>query len=161
MPFFYIFGLFAVSAYFLQAVLGFVQINHFTKVYREMRRQGRVAIGRKAGKIQAGTIVILALNAKGMILEGRKIQGTTVFAKFKKIPGIVGYQIIELSPKSPGIAKENQLTKATIMDAVNGYQQCQNGEIIAEKTAPCLSLGTKIRRFTDLIQIKLKRSVNK
>ena len=54
MPFIYVFGIVAVSAYLLQGFLGFLQIKHFTKVYGEMRRKGRVAIGRKSGKFKAG-----------------------------------------------------------------------------------------------------------
>lgn len=161
MPFIYLFGIIAACAYLFQGVLGFIQIKHFTKVYGEMRRQGRVAIGRKSGKFKAGTIVMLALDPQGIIIEARKIQGTTVLAKFKPLTAMTGYHIFELSPKVPCVAEENKLTIATIMDAVDVYRRVMNGEIIEEKTAPFMSVGNKLNMLKFSIQTKFRGSVNK
>lgn len=65
MSFIYIFGAFVIGAYLLQVVLGMKQIKHFNQTYQELRRKGKVAIGRRAGKVKAGTIVLFAVNKKG------------------------------------------------------------------------------------------------
>lgn len=50
MSFMVIFGLFVIVAYLFQLLLGLRQLKHFNAVYASLRRQGRVAIGRRAGK---------------------------------------------------------------------------------------------------------------
>lgn len=158
MPFIYVFGIVAVSAYLLQGFLGFLQIKHFTKVYGEMRRKGRVAIGRKSGKFKAGTIVMIAIDEAANILEVKKIQGTTVLAKFKDIKGLEGMSITELTPTLPILAKENKLTQATVMDAVQTYQKVMNGEVIEMPPTPMMSMRNQAMMMKYSLQNKFKRS---
>ncbi|GEQ61354.1 transcriptional regulator GutM [Vagococcus lutrae] len=158
MPFIYVFGIVAVSAYLLQGFLGFLQIKHFTKVYGEMRRKGRVAIGRKSGKFKAGTIVMIAIDEAANILEVKKIQGTTVLAKFKDIKGLEGMSITELTPTLPILAKENKLTQATVMDAVQTYQKVMNGEVIETPPTPMMSMRNQAMMMKYSLQNKFKRS---
>lgn len=158
MPFIYVFGIVAVSAYLLQGFLGFLQIKHFTKVYGEMRRKGRVAIGRKSGKFKAGTIVMIAIDEASNILEVKKIQGTTVLAKFKDIKGLEGMSITELTPTLPILAKENKLTQATVMDAVQTYQKVMNGEVIEMPPTPMMSMRNQAMMMKYSLQNKFKRS---
>ena len=161
MPSIYVLGIIGVSAYLFQGILGFIQIKHFTAVYSEMRRKGRVAIGRKSGKVRAGTIVMLALDAEGIILDARKIQGTTVLAKFKRLPDITGYHIFELSRLVPCVSQENKLTQETIMDAVDVYKKVMSGQVIEEALSPFQSIGGKWQMLKFSIQNKYKRSVSK
>jgi DNA-binding transcriptional regulator of glucitol operon len=44
-------------SWLLQSILGFLQIKHFNKKYTELRKLGRVAIGKKTGLIKAGSYV--------------------------------------------------------------------------------------------------------
>lgn len=78
MSFMVIFGLFVIAAYLFQLLLGLRQLKHFNAVYASLRRQGRVAIGRRAGKIRAGTIVMFALDQSGKVLDARQMQGVTL-----------------------------------------------------------------------------------
>ncbi|MFW7395578.1 transcriptional regulator GutM, partial [Vagococcus fluvialis] len=82
MNFIVVLGMFGIGAYLLQIVFGMKQIKHFNETYQMLRRKGKVAIGRRAGKIKAGTIVMFAVNNNGDILESVKMQGVTVMAKF-------------------------------------------------------------------------------
>ena len=50
-------GLIVVAAFVLQAALSMLQMRHFSKEFVKLRRQGRVACGRKAGGFHAGAIV--------------------------------------------------------------------------------------------------------
>lgn len=57
-----------------------MQIKNFNINYIEMRKKGKVAIGRKRGYIQVGIIVMLLIDNDGIIVDCRKMQGVTVFA---------------------------------------------------------------------------------
>lgn len=78
-----ILGLFITLAYMVQILLGLKQIKHFNQVYTELRKKGRVAIGRRSGKLKAGTIVMFAIDKQGIVLEAKKMQGVTIVAHFK------------------------------------------------------------------------------
>ncbi len=56
----FIIGGIVITAYILQIVFGMKQLKNFNQVYSELRKKGRVAIGRRAGKVQSGTIVMFA-----------------------------------------------------------------------------------------------------
>lgn len=79
-----IFGIIVILAYVVQIILGMKQLKHFNKVYAELRKKGRVAIGRRSGKIKSGTIVMFAIDKEGLVLDARKMQGVTVAAHFKQ-----------------------------------------------------------------------------
>ena len=49
----YLFIVFAASAYVLQAVISWKQLKHFNQTYSELRRKGKVAIGKRPGKIRS------------------------------------------------------------------------------------------------------------
>lgn len=155
----YVMGLLAVGAYLLQIVFGLKQIKHFNQTYQALRKQGKVAIGRRAGKIQAGTLIMFALTKEGVIIEGTKMQGVTVLAKFKKMPSFKGLNIMELSLKHPLVAKENKLTQKTILNAQEIYQRVNQGEIIAEPATPLKNIGVQLSILKTTVSNKLKRSV--
>ena len=66
----YLFIVFAASAYVLQAVISWKQLKHFNQTYSELRRKGKVAIGKRPGKIRSGTIFMLAIDDHDQVLEG-------------------------------------------------------------------------------------------
>lgn len=86
----YILGAVVIVAYILQIIFGLKQLKHFNTTYSELRKKGRVAIGRRSGKIKAGTIVMFAVDRKGMILDAKRMQGVTVVARFKSMPSYIG-----------------------------------------------------------------------
>lgn len=155
----YVLGFFAAGAYFLQIVFGMKQIKHFNQTYQGLRKKGKVAIGRRAGKVQAGTIIMFALNNEGVIIEGAKMQGVTVLAKFKEMPMFKGIHIMDLTPEHVLVVKENKLIQKTIMNAQEIYRRVNQGEIIAEPAAPLKNFGRQISLLKTTIYNKLKRSV--
>ncbi len=119
------------GAFIFQLALGYFQIKHFTKVFVEMRRIGKVAIGRRPGKFRSGTIVLFALSDNGTILKAKKMQGVTVFAKACDLHGFTDKNIKTLKEKD--INHCNSLLKSAILDATINYKVVMSGEEIPEK----------------------------
>ena len=129
----FIIMIFIVVAFIFQMALGFLQIKHFSKAYAELRRIGKVAIGKKPGKIRSGTIVMFAVTNSGKILKAKKIQGVTVMAKVKDMPGFEDKNIRTLEEKD--LTQCNKLLKLAILDAVQNYKVIMSGGEIPEKNS--------------------------
>lgn len=112
-----IFGIIVILAYVVQIILGMKQLKHFNKVYAELRKKGRVAIGRRSGKIKSGTIVMFAIDKEGLVLDARKMQGVTVAAYFKQMPNFIGQDIHYFDTYNPLVRNENKLVQIAIEDA--------------------------------------------
>ena len=69
------------AMFLLQGVLSVIQMRHFSKEFVKLRRQGKVACGRKSGGFHAGAIVLFRIDEDGVIQEGRKLMGVTCFAR--------------------------------------------------------------------------------
>lgn len=116
---------FMASAFILQLLFGYLQVQNFTKAYVELRQKGKVAIGKRPGKFRAGTIVLLAINHGGQIIDAKKMQGVTVFSSFKKLKGLENRPILSLKEKD--LKDYNKLLRLTIEDAVNNYKIVMKG----------------------------------
>ena len=80
-------------AYVLQFLLTMIQMKDFNLNFRDLRKMGRVAIGKKKGGFVAGSIVMFAIDDKGIILKGMYLSGVTVLARFKEINDFNGVDI--------------------------------------------------------------------
>ncbi|AEB30105.1 hypothetical protein CAR_c14440 [Carnobacterium sp. 17-4] len=137
-----------IGAFLLQSFLGFIQIKNFGLEYSRMRKLGRVAIGRRPGKFRSGTIIMFALDKEGIIKYGRKLQGTSVIARFKELEGYDGIKLDTLTLQSKVMQKEINLTKQAIINAVETYNHVVNGEPIPEKKAPLAHAAHKMKGLT-------------
>jgi glucitol operon activator protein len=129
----FIIMIFIAGAFIIQMGLGFLQIKHFSKAYAELRRIGKVAIGKKPGRIRAGTIVLFAISNSGEILKAKKMQGVTVMATFKNLTGFEDKNIKTLQEED--LAHCNKLLKLAILDAVHNYKTIMSGGVIPEKNS--------------------------
>jgi glucitol operon activator protein len=136
--------IFIAGAFVVQMGLGFLQIKHFSKAYAELRRIGKVAIGKKPGRIRAGTIVLFAVSNSGKILKAKKMQGVTVMATVKDLPGFEDKNIRTL--KEEDMAHCNKLLKLAILDAVSNYKTIMSGGVIPEKYSPFKNMMLKAER---------------
>lgn len=118
----------------LQMFLGYLQLKNFAKEYGRLRRIGKVAIGRKPGKIKAGTLVLLAVDNKGNILESSKMQGVTVIAKFRSLEGLNDQNIKTI--KKEDLGQYNKLLRNAILDAQYTYKVVSNGGTIENMPSP-------------------------
>ncbi|GAA4719366.1 transcriptional regulator GutM [Brevibacillus fulvus] len=140
--------LFIAGAFLVQTALGFLQIRHFSKAYAKLRRMGKVAIGKKPGRFRAGTIVLFAVSDSGKILEAKKIQGVTVMARVKDLPGFEGKNIRTL--QEADMAHCNHLLKMAILDAVFNYKTIMSGGVIPEKNSLFKNLMVRAERAVAL-----------
>lgn len=106
-------------SWLIQSVLGFLQIKHFNKKYAEMRKLGRVAIGKKTALFRAGTVVMFAIDRKNTILKATQMQGVTVFSRVRNLKGFEGKHLLRLGEED--FNKVNKLTRLAIKDALNSY----------------------------------------
>lgn len=139
-----ILGLVTMGSFALQYYLGFKQIRYFGEEYSKMRSEGKIAIGRRAGKIQSGTIILFSLDSSGAIRYGRKLQGTTIFAKFRDFNSLNGRKISEIKIDDEVMKKEIKITRQAIMDAVHNYNLVMSGRKIPEKKSPFGQLYDKV-----------------
>lgn len=120
-------------AFVIQMGLGFLQMKHFSKAYVELRRMGKVAIGKNPGRIKAGTIVLFAVTDSGKIIKAKKMQGVTVLATVKDLPGFEDKNIKTL--KDEDMAHCNKLLKAAIWNGAENYRIIMGGGVIPEKNS--------------------------
>lgn len=160
MSFVTLFIIFAAAAYLFQVLLGLFQIKHFNKIYRELRNQGKVAIGRRSGKIKAGTIVMFAIEDDGKILDTRLMQGVTVMSKFRRLTQYIDHDIHYMDKYHPLVQKENKLTQEAMEDAREVYLRVAVGEYTEESNEPPLSqLRTTLNVYKNMFKEKIKGSV--
>lgn len=108
-----------IGVWIINFVLGLLQIKDFNKNYIELRKLGKVAIGRKKGLISSGTIVLIRIQNDGLIVESRKMQGVTVSARVKSFNGLEDKYIDRLTEND--LKKFNKPLKKAILDAVKNY----------------------------------------
>lgn len=92
----------AVIAFFLLIVQGlftYLQISNYRKRVSALRSIGIVAVGTQKAILGSGNITILACNRQGKVVRGEKLEGITVFERFKEIKGIEGMSLSELKDK--------------------------------------------------------------
>lgn len=111
------FALIGIVAYIIQFLLGLGQLNNFNMHYKQLRHQGRVVIGKKSGRLKAGTIVMFAINDEDKVLDAVKMQGVSTFSRFKALDGYQDQDIHFLDRKHPQVQKENVLLQSAIEDA--------------------------------------------
>ncbi|PKF90456.1 transcriptional regulator [Bacillus sp. BA3] len=112
-------------SWLLQSIFGFLQIKHFNKKYAELRKLGRVAIGKKTGLIKSGTVVMFAIDRKNNILKASKMQGVTVLSRVGNLKGFEGKNLLHLGEED--FNKVNKLTRLAIEDALNSYHIISKG----------------------------------
>lgn len=87
----------AVLVWVAQTVLGFRQFKKFNNHIKELRQEGRVAIGRARGHFAAGVLVLFVIDDQCKIIRGEIMEGRTVFAGFKPFDNFNGLTLFELS----------------------------------------------------------------
>ncbi|MBF0787440.1 MULTISPECIES: transcriptional regulator GutM [unclassified Streptococcus] len=154
----YILGAVVIAAYIFQIIFGLRQIKHFNQTYSEMKKIGRVAIGRRSGRIKAGTIVLFAVDKKGRILDARRMQGITVAARFKQMSDYVGQDIHYLDSYHPLVRKENKLLQIAIEDAREVFVRSEAGNYReVPKVAPVIDFTTHLKMLLARIRFQLTK----
>lgn len=115
-----------VIAWAINCLFGLMQIKDFNKNYMELRRIGKVAIGRKKGYFQAGTIVLILIDEEGIVVSSRKMQGVSVFARVREFKGLEGMSLSNITKEK--LKGFNKLMRIAILDATKIYNTFKGGE---------------------------------
>ncbi len=129
-------------AFLLQIVLSMAQMKHFSNEFVKLRRQGKVACGRKAGGFRAGAIVMFLIDDNGIIKAARKLEGVTILARVKDMDGFEGRNIRDLSEADA--PKHHKNLGRAIADASLSYRKFTAGEAIPEPPSPFKKVGNSI-----------------
>lgn len=116
-----------------------------------------MAIGRRSGKIKAGTIVMFAVDQKGIIIDARKMQGVTVLAKFRLLPQYIGTDIHYIDNYHPLVRTENKLVQQAMVNAREIYLRVELGNYQEESLRfPTYDAWHSIQFMEKTIPIKKK-----
>lgn len=75
------------------------------------RSSGYLGVGVKKERLGTGVVVIIVTDINGIILEFKKLEGVTVFARFKEVTNFNGLSLNECKQK----IKDNKLGFAVSM----------------------------------------------
>ncbi len=109
----------------LQTVLSYFQMRYYTKEFIELKKIGRVVIGKRPGMLTAGTMVMFAIDPDGIILQAKMIQGVTVFARCKPLNGYSGKAVSSLTAED--CRTENKFLQKAILNAKSNYNIIMGG----------------------------------
>ncbi|MDO5328883.1 MAG: transcriptional regulator GutM [Coriobacteriia bacterium] len=130
-------------AFLLQTAFSMLQMKHFSHEFVKLKKKGRVAVGRKNGAFFAGAIVMFQIDGDGIIQQAKYMEGVTVLARFKDLPGFEGKDISKLTEKD-GPEKHRNLKKA-IADAANNYNTYEGGGVIENPPSLFKKIGNLIK----------------
>ena len=115
----------AVVVWIAQTVLGLRQFKKFNNHIKELRQEGRVAIGRARGHFTAGVLVLFVIDSDCRIQRGEIMEGRTVFAGFKTFDNFNGLTLFELSEnlcKSMKLSRQQTLAVISAQQVYESYK---------------------------------------
>lgn len=111
----------------LQGILSYFQVKDYRKNVSAMNKKGDLFIGQVKGRIRAGSIVLMAIDKQGNILEAKSMTGITVFHRFKDLPQLIGFNI-DHKEHWLNKLKNKQMIKAIEkgIEVMNNQKECNN-----------------------------------
>lgn len=132
--------------YVTNMVLALMQSKNYTTSYTALRRRGRVAIGKKKGLLTTGAIAMFLLDEEGRIIEGTRLTGITVLARFRPFREFDGLRITEIDP-----GRDRRFTRSVrlaVENARDNYLYWSTGQTPPEPPGPFGQLADALRRAT-------------
>ncbi|MFD2924876.1 transcriptional regulator GutM [Halobacillus naozhouensis] len=134
-----------IAAMFLiQTLLGMGQVKNFNKYYSEMRKEGKVSIGRSKGLIRTGVVLLISIDQKARIKKVKRMQGLTVFTRFKDLNGLEGQHLLKIDEQS--LNQFDRFTVKAIIDAQHVYRIVQAGGEPPKPKSPLQSVLQVFKR---------------
>lgn len=87
---------FIFLALILQRVFTYFQMKDFRQNAAQLRKVGRIGAGTVKRRFGAGAIVLLAADTNEIVIDGRILQGMSVFAKFQPYTQYNGSKLINI-----------------------------------------------------------------
>lgn len=88
--------IFAFVLLVVQGIFTFIQAKSYRVKLASLRDKGLMGIGSKKGWLRSGNITILVCDGRGTIVHGEKMEGMTVFTRFKEIAEVKGIKVGDL-----------------------------------------------------------------
>ena len=130
--------------YGANVVLALLQSKNYTTAYTTLRRRGRVAIGKKKGLLTTGAIVMFQLDEDGTILEGTRLTGITVLARFRPFDEFDGHPLASIDASAD--RRFTRSVRLAIDNARDNYLEWTAGQTPPEPPGPLAQIADSIRR---------------
>lgn len=131
-------------AWALQSVFSFLQMKDFSTNYARLRRQGKVAIGKRKNALSAGAIAMFLIDDDGFIREGTGMSGLTILARFTPISGFEGLHISEVE-EGP-MTRHSKALRIAVLNARDNWITVQLGQIPQDPPGPLTRLIGRFRK---------------
>lgn len=131
--------------YAANMVLALMQSKDYTSAYTTLKRRGRVAIGKKKGLLTTGAIVMFLLDENGTIIEGKRLTGITVLARFRHFTEFDGFRLAVIET-----SKDRRFTKSVrlaIDNARDNYLYWTSGHKPPEPLGPLSEFADSLRKL--------------
>lgn len=89
----------AAAAWTAQIGLGWVQINQFNRALAALSSDGRVLIGRSAGRFRPRVVLAMSVSGEGRVTGNFVMKGLTVFARPYAEPLLHNKVLSEIRPE--------------------------------------------------------------
>lgn len=130
--------------YCINMVLSFRQGKDLAHNYVELRRQGKVVIGKYKRLLNSGGIIMFGINDDHQITDTRLLTGVTVFSRFRQRPEFSG---IPMDLVGCGdYSQEPKNVRMAIKNAADNYNKFIKGEEIDEPEGPWVRATRKFSR---------------
>lgn len=131
--------------YVSNTVLALVQSRNYTATYTALKHRGRVAIGKKKGLVTTGAIVMFLIDEHGTIVEGTRLTGITVLARFRPLAEFDGLRLATIS--ATGDRRFTRSVRRAIENARDNYLRWKAGQIPQDPPGPLALFADALRRL--------------
>ncbi|OCL25391.1 hypothetical protein U472_13655 [Orenia metallireducens] len=107
-------------AWIVQTALGYLQIKDFNTHYSELRKLGKVIVGKNKGKISSGTVVAFAIDDSGRIIKGEYMEGISVLARMKLLEGLEDLALNKINDDD--LNEYSKGIKKAVKNAIKNYK---------------------------------------
>lgn len=104
----------------LQSILAYFQVKDLHRNVMELQKYPKVGIGQNKGFFGPGTIIIIAIDSKGRIKKAKKMEGISVFARFRTVNTLTNLYVNELKYVLNDL---NKPLKNAILEAVESMKE--------------------------------------
>lgn len=108
-----------VGLWLLQILFTVWQSKHYRRQLQMMgnRESGYLGVGVHRRRLGPGAVVILVTDSEGRVTDGKMMAGMTVWARFRRIPELMGKRLEDCRVEAPTTAKHFALNMA--IDKIN------------------------------------------
>lgn len=129
-------------AWVVQSTLSFRQTKAFSALFVSMRQRGRVCIGKYNGGIAQGAIVMFLLDDNALIVEGHRLHGVSVLARFRRFDDYNG-----VSMDDADSAEAAHLGKSVVRAVENAHANYELFSLGKEPPQPPTALARLLKRL--------------